>query len=521
MDENKKVIFIELIGIVILSFIFGVGLGNIFVGNLNLLDEGQFASWGFQMLQGKKMFSELFIMYGPLYVYPLYVFFKVFGVSFFAIRFIYFIESLIGIVAVYLICINLDFKRLTRLLIVLFLVLLPAMQIRQAAALITVLLLYVSIEKKNKLWSFAAGLASVATFLISPEVGIFLTIAVLVYYISFLESIVRGGKLKSYLLGVLAAILFFIFWAGSQGWFNFYIRDSLEVLKNFSGINSPLGKNFPNILILVPRQSNLFSFLKFIFSPEALLYWGILFLIIGFIHFAARFILRKLTLLDKKIMPIYVLSLFSYLTVVGRASVNNIYFVLPFALIVGGYLVEIVITDFKPWNKNITHKIIPTIVIAIILMIPIRLLTINRENLIGNLTILFKYENFVPISKKDILRISPSQKKYFDSVLNYVDARTTRDDTVFILQDEPGLYVIVNRLNATRFDLPYFANSENLRLEVLYEIKQKRPKIIVWSPKAWSVDEISNWQRLPEVVSYINKNYRSVKVDGIIYYILK
>lgn len=521
MDKNKGVIILELFLITIFSLIFGVGLGNILVGNLNLLDEGQFASWPYQMLLGKKMFADIFIMYGPLYVYPLFIFSKVFGVSFFNIRIFFFIEGLLAIFAAYFLCLKLNFKHISRLFIIFLLVILPGIQIRQGIALIAVYFLLIANTQKNKIWTYLAGVLNVVTFLVSPEIGIYLAFAAIFYFLTDLKNNFKKGKILGYFLAIVSTAAVFEFWASRDGWFFPYTTTTLSVLKNFSGINSPLGQNFPNLIAFFPRTLNLLNFLKFIFSPEALMYWGILFLILGFVYFFVKIIIRKLTKKDTQILPIYILALFSYLSVVGRASINNMYFILPFGLIVGAYFIELIILEFKPWNKNIQRKLVPALTILILLMIPLRMISINRTNMVSNLKMLVNYNSYIPISDKDFLRISPLQEKYLDDIKKIANEKTKRNDSIFVLQDEPGLYVVAERKNASKYDLPYFANSYKLRAEVLNELKIKRPKIIIWNPSAWAVDNISNYRRLPEVVKYIEASYNKDQINGVIIFQLR
>lgn len=77
-------IFFEIIFFAILGFFIGSAETlSPFYGNINVIDEGQFAAWANFMLHGKLMFKDMYIVYGPLYVYPLYLLFKFFSPSFF------------------------------------------------------------------------------------------------------------------------------------------------------------------------------------------------------------------------------------------------------------------------------------------------------------------------------------------------------------------------------------------------------------------------------------------------------
>jgi hypothetical protein len=118
------------------------------------------------------------------------------------------------------------------------------------------------------------------------------------------------------------------------------------------------------------------------------------------------------------------------------------------------------------------------------------------------------------------ISISNTQKNYIQSVQKFIRENTVSSDYVFFLTDEPMMYMFVDRLNPTRFDLPFVGNTMDKRLEILQSLKNKKPKYIIEDTKAWAVDGINNRQRLPEVSSYINSNYfrRTIIGDGVVVY---
>lgn len=514
MLQNKKIIILEVAFIVFASLIFSSGIGSLFSGNLNLLDEGQFASWAYQMTQGKLMYKDLFIMYGPLFIYPLFILFKFFGASFFLVRLYSYLGALLGLITIYFLCIKLKFKSITRFIIYLLLVLLPGLQIRQAAALVIIYLLLQTNDKKGNNWSFILGLTTTVGFLISPEIGIYSTVVVvdnLLIEKSRKESV--KTRLVSYLVGIMSVLILFVIWAISEGWLTYYLKDTLYVLYSFSGIESPLGKNFPNLLTIFSPNLTLFSLIKYLLSPEAIFYWTILFFIASFVYFLVQISLKKFSKNDQAIFPFLILSVFLYVSVIGRAAISHYYFILPFLFLLGAFFVEKLV-----YSKRMSYIILALCMLAI----PIRLVTINRINLFRNLKNLSHYSQYVSISRNDPLRVDTLQKKYIEDVQRLVSKESQKVDYIFILQDEPGLYVLSQRLNATVYDLPYIANTKEKRMEIVHDLRARKPKVIIWNPSAWAVDEISNKIRLPEVVAYINLNYIYKNTSsGIIYWTLK
>jgi hypothetical protein len=72
------------------------------------------------------------------------------------------------------------------------------------------------------------------------------------------------------------------------------------------------------------------------------------------------------------------------------------------------------------------------------------------------------------------------------------------------------MYLLVNRSNPTRYDLPFIANTLEKRLEVLSSLERTRPKYIFENTLAWAVDGVDNRTRLPEVYAFIKQHYRVI-----------
>src|SRR3989304_5377037 len=111
MEKNKKSLLISLL-IILVAFLIGpTYTSSPFLGNINLIDEGQFGAWVNHMSHGKYLFKDIYLTYGPLYVYPLYLVFKIFTPSAFIIRSYLALGSTLGIVVCYLILQRLNLSK--------------------------------------------------------------------------------------------------------------------------------------------------------------------------------------------------------------------------------------------------------------------------------------------------------------------------------------------------------------------------------------------------------------------------
>lgn len=528
VKKQKILILTEFIAIAVLALLLGsTSGGSPFFGDVNLIDEGQFGAWANHMLLGEKMFRDIYITYGPLYVYPLYLFFKIFKPSFFLIRLYLTVGSILGIWIINLLMIKFSFGRIIRSIILLFLVLLPIMQLRQGLGFLVIYFLLKSNETKNYKWNLLTGFSAGLTFLVSPDIGITSMILIIAY---FIYKLIIFGLNKSFfddiifiLSGLLSILVPFFLWSNYEGWFNSYITVTRDVLTSLSGVNSPIGQNFPNALILLPVGQGVIGWVKYIFSKEILLYWLIFIYFLTMFYLFVKFVL-KIKEQENIILALVTLyGIILYTILLGRNGISHFFFVLSPALIICAFFTKKLTIYIKENKKDHKGKIISYLCIFLLLIFGIRLFSVYRPEIIKKIgwprKLIINKNNF---SQTSFLSVSLSQKKYMDKIENFVMLNTTSSDKIFFLTDEPGMYMLVNRVNPTRFDLPFIASSKDKRLEIVYSLQLNMPKYIIEDKNAWDVDGISNEIRLPEVMGFINFNYKKSQLtDKIIIYNLK
>jgi hypothetical protein len=106
----------------------------------------------------------------------------------------------------------------------------------------------------------------------------------------------------------------------------------------------------------------------------------------------------------------------------------------------------------------------------------------------------------LPISKKQADDIIKLQK--------YTDNNSNKTDPIFVMNNIPALYFLLDRANSTKYDFPLLAITKIDRNYLIKQLMENPPIFIIEDTKAWAVDDVTDKQRLPEVYDYILNNYR-------------
>lgn len=511
MDKIKnKTTLIEIILIILFPIFFGSLLFiTPFFGDLNFIDEGQFAAWANHMLHGKLMYKDMYISYGPLFVYPIFLAFKVFGSLAFLVRLIFgTISSILGALMVWLVVKEIKISRVIKFIIILSILIMPGINIRIGLAFLEIFFLIKSYSSKNFLWDFLLGAFSIVTFLISEDAGIFSFGIIFLYYVylltfsaSFHQAI---KKMFTAFSGMSLVALLFFFWAGKEGWLLSYFQVTKDVLVSFSGMNLPNGQKFPNPLNLFPHNFYVTPWIKFIVSQGMLLYWQLLFYMASVLYICFKFVVRKFDRNDFIIGLLSLYGIFLYALLIGR--MGTFFFAFSPVIVIAGFFTNKLLSLQKK-DSLFPGKILSRIIIVVFILSLLRCFLIFRPyySKISKLPKAIFETN--SISRLGHLSVSSTQQTYIQSIQKFVGKNTNSSDYVYFLADEPMMYMFVDRLNPTRFDLPFVANTIDKRLEVLQSIKDKKPKYIFENTKAWAVDGINNRSRLPEVSNYIDSHY--------------
>lgn len=508
MEKKKIVILVEILAIlIVILFVGSAQVVTPFFGDINFIDEGQFGAWAAHMLFGKLMYKDIYIPYGPLYVYPLYILFKIFGASAFLTRLYLSLCSFAGALIINFMLARLVIKRVIRLLTVFLVIALGATQVRYALGLLCVYCLLRATQQKTWKSFVVLGMLLAATFLFSPEIGIFSLAAALSYFTFGLMKGPITSTAKYTLLtiaGTLAVAVSFTVWSHHEGWFIDYLKTTLDALLSFSGIGLPNGQNFPNALTFLPN----------LLSQQMFLYWTIFFYIVCLFYIFTRCVTNSLNKQDALAFGVTLYGILLYTILIGRSG--HYFGIIAPMLILAAFFV----TKLISLRQSGRDKVFATLIIILLCLFSVRLLSVFRPNF-NRLTQLpnafFSKKNNPALVGP--ITISQAQESHIKSLQSFISKNTNKKDNIFFFDNEPMFYLLTNRPNPTRYDLPYLANSYMMRLEIIRSLQKDAPKYIFFDPSAWSVDGVPNTQRLPEVAEFIKKNYHSVaEADKVIVY---
>lgn len=515
-DKKKKEITIELGVILIVGIIFGVGsISSAFSGDINMIDEGQFAGWAYHMLQGSHMYKDLYITYGPLYVYPLYILFKLFEPSLFLVRIFMLVGSIVTLWTVNLYIRKLHIKRIIRYIALTTLIFFPAVTYRQGVGLVSILFFVNALQTGKKSFFFLTGVSTAISFLTSPEIGIFTIATILLlslYKLGFQDQ--KKLFLKNlYYTGLASLVVYTLFavWAHHEGWLQAYIVATFEIFKLFSGVDLPNGQNFPILFSTFPQQINPIELLKF-FSKQPML------MHVALIVYAVSFSISSLFLIaenEKKTLIIFATSafgLFLYSSTIGVTDIDHFLFTIPPLTIIFSYFIDTAVHSLKKSTAK-SNRVISALAIILVLLFTLRLSTILRFSINTKLTNATN-SSFTSSSIPHLgpINISHKQHQYINLIRNYIQSNTNRDENIFFVSNEPAMYMVSERKSASKYMLPYIPNRLDKRKELLNELKTNKPKIVLYDTMSWPVDTVSNITRLPEIVRYLDENYAKTKI---------
>ncbi len=112
------------------------------------------------------------------------------------------------------------------------------------------------------------------------------------------------------------------------------------------------------------------------------------------------------------------------------------------------------------------------------------------------------------------IRFDQTTAATLDKIRTFLDAHTAEGDYVYFFPNEAAYYFLFNRTNPTRFAMAYFAVTSDHRRELVADLEKKKPLYIIYSLKTWRIDDIPEYQQVPEIVSYLRQNYKKMRDMG-------
>ena len=188
-----------------------------------------------------------------------------------------------------------------------------------------------------------------------------------------------------------------------------------------------------------------------------------------------------------------------YFSIIGRSGHNLLFAHL--VVICAGYFLSII----PPFNKiNITSRFVLVFLYLLVFLYIIRFLAIYRFS---------NFHIFAPQTVNNVPRVEPlpissTQADDIIKLQKYANNNSKKTDSIFILNNLPGLYFLLDRVNSTSFDFTLLSITKDDRLKLIRQLQLNPPIFIIEDTTAWAVDGVTDKQRIPEVFDYVLKNYK-------------
>ena len=394
---------------------------------------------------------------------------------------------------------KLRFGLVARLVTLVIFILFPIIQLRQGLGFLAIVFLLDFVMSRNKSAAFFAGLICCASYLTSPEIGLIvsiITFLVLIFSTVKNKTAYTAKVLGVYFAGLSIPLGLFAWGAYKLGFLWGYIEVTRDVMISFSGNNLPNGMAFPRITSALSKGP-LMGLLELIKNPDYLGIWLFLFyLMVTWI----LVVLNTKKRLNVGIVLIYLYGISLLPIIISRPGIGHIYFVLGPAVIISVWLLKLT-SGLLLKEKTLLARLYLGLSVFLIVLVFLRFASINRFRLRA------LYSEKTYFNKNANFNITKNQGDYIDAIKEYVDKNTGKKDFIFFLSNEPLLYLVVQRMNPTRYDLPYIAHTAEKRYEVLSDIMKHNTKLIFFDRNSWPVDGVSNKIRHPELMEYIQKKY--------------
>lgn len=511
MEKKPLIVFLIFSFVVFLwFFIIGQGGQSALYGNINLIDEGQFAAWVLHMIHGKVIYEDVFVQYGPLMVYPAYLLIKIFGTSFFYIRLWSIIGSFLGYMIAMVTLKRLNVGKIIFIIVAITLLFVPGVQIRQWIGIGVLLFLLAAYNRRSTFNCFLSGVMLSISFFQSIEIGLFSFIVVSVYLLTrFIKQKELQYEIKMgiFFFGSFAIMTaFFLLIFARQGWLSGYVSITQEFSSSIAGMGLPNGQGLPRLFQKTADNSSLIKIARVLVSKSTMFYWSLVLLLIFLAILFIRLTFKSRTNSDVLAFLISIFSLLIYVSIIGRSGHYATIF--PFILVLAAYCL-VIIKKINPTNKSLKSKLY-WLSVVFFCGYALRHISIYRYMLIPD----FSRKDTVTNSRTYPLTLT---RKDGDNILLlniFLDQHLSQNKPIYILNNVPGLYFLLNRQNATRYDLPLLAGTIEKRSEIVNQLSISRPQFIIEDFSAWDVDGIKDKERMPEVFAYVKFNYIPFKKIG-------
>jgi hypothetical protein len=495
---------------------------NAAVNWMFLGEEGENLAWVQCVSQGGVYAKDFFCLYGPMLIYPLVWFMKLFGATVVPARVYSQLLDLLAF-AIYLLVFNRILRNkavfvVTSAVFVLMLAnsigLSPnATILRVALGILTIYLIENGVERNKAYYVFVAGIVLGQSLLFSQEVGVCAGLAsgAMLMLHAWREPVARKltGQICLLMLGLILSLLPMLSYFAVKG----ALGDVLKGLYLYPRLVTLGygGTPFPAIT----------DFLQSPFQPEVFTpLWIITVYVTAAIALTVLLALRRAGPTSFLATGLLVFGVLLFRAALGRSDGFHYMFVAPPALMLlficldnsvtkagaGQFLSVRILRGVGGGFAGIT--VLLAFICAPFFKIQMARL-IAAPQKISELARLGATKEERYVLDRAGIALDKKSKADFIAIRTFLDSETKPGDYVMFFPNEAAYYFLFNRRNPTRYVISYFAATSEQRREMIADLERHKPEYLLYSLETWRVDDIPEHIQLPELVDYIGRNYET------------
>jgi hypothetical protein len=470
-----------------------------YCNNIDLGDEGFLAYSAVRVMDGQMPNRDFVSLQPPLSFYTVAAAFKIFGTSLVILRILGVCIYLISILLVYGITKHLTDRILALMAAVLAATIgMPFFNFTPfavwhgiAASLLTVFFIIKFATANKRLWAFLAGLATVLTILSRHDQGVYLVIAVLIYFLIARIAINKKTNVPNLLgfwaIGIAVIIVpLTIYWIITGALPYMFQQLVVFPITTYAKTGSA---PFPSFQASLPLYVNI---------SMGLLYLPPLIEVVMAIWLASLALRRRFKTEHAVIMFVLIISILFYCQVLTRSDIFHMLITLPPFFILLSLAVHALSSAFnKPWFSA-GVKIVMAFIAASFL--------------------LYTKPVFLPSPGNDLKTISLERSRVktdaavadsIENIVGMIQKYSGPDDSILCLPYQPMYYFLSERRNPTRWNYIWAGDqtAEDFN-QLIEQARAAHPAVVVLFKRE------RMFRFATPIVDYVNRDYKLLRDDG-------
>jgi hypothetical protein len=245
------------------------------------------------------------------------------------------------------------------------------------------------------------------------------------------------------------------------------------------------------------------------------------------VYFAPSILLGKVNKDHLLRVSLLIFGVLLFRVALGRSTVENVFKVLPPAVLLLFLIIDGSLTGITK-GKSRFLKSAYVVLIGVVVLSSITV--VNRTTFLKDgfadaiRELVSMSDKWSVVSTGDQVSSIERGGIFYDyqtasslkNIHDFLEANTKPDDYVYFFPNEAAYYFLFNRNNPTRYSFSYTAVTTAQRKELVDSLEKNKPVYVVYSRDTWRVDDITEDVQVPEVVRYLQENYRPYRDMGAV-----